>query len=32
VLRIDDVGNGYRVKVLTPAGEVREIAVPAGQR
>jgi nitrous oxide reductase accessory protein NosL len=32
VLRIDDAGNGYRVKVLTPAGEVREIAVPAARR
>lgn len=32
VLRIDDAGNGYRIKVLTPAGEVREIAVPAGRR
>ncbi len=32
VLRVDQTGDGYRVKVLTPAGEVREITVPAGRR
>ena len=32
VLRVDAVGDGYRVKVLTPSGEVREITVPAGRR
>lgn len=29
VLRVDRTSRGYRVKVLTPAGEVREIEVAA---
>ncbi|TVQ87611.1 MAG: hypothetical protein EA400_11150 [Chromatiaceae bacterium] len=32
VLRVDRTGSGYRVKVLTPAGEVREIEVAAERR
>lgn len=32
VLRVDSVGDGYRVKVLTPSGEVREITVSSGRR
>jgi hypothetical protein len=32
VLRVDAVADGFRVKVLTPSGEVREITVPSGRR
>jgi len=32
VLSVKESAGGYRVKVLTPAGEVRDVLVPAGER
>lgn len=32
VLKVERAGDGYRVKVLTPAGEVREVVVRGGGR
>lgn len=31
VLSVQGQSNGFRVKVLTPAGEVRYLSVPAGR-
>jgi hypothetical protein len=31
VLSVEDGGNGYRVRVLTPKGEVRVVSVPRGR-
>lgn len=31
VLRVEPAASGYRVKVLTPAGEVREVVVSGGR-
>lgn len=31
VLSVDENGGGYRVKVLTPSGEVRSVKVPRGR-
>lgn len=31
VLSVEDGGNGYRVRVLTPKGEVRVVPVPGGR-
>jgi hypothetical protein len=31
VLSVDGGQNGYRVKVLTPSGEVRYVSVPSGR-
>lgn len=32
VLSVQDGAGGYRVKVLTPSGEVRDVFVPSGGR
>jgi hypothetical protein len=31
VLSVEEGGNGYRVRVLTPKGEVRAVPVPRGR-